>query len=123
MTIDYQVLCTYRYLISWQNHNFTKRDSWLEPQHPPGTPFRRRFLDSFAIFGPKRSPMAIVHVLLICANTIIIIGGSELAGGTKDVNNFKLLTRARALRVTGQSVFLGVNAFLLICEGLTIRQC
>ena len=38
----------------------------------------KRFLLSFAIFGPSRRPMAIIHNLLIGANAIIIAGEHRL---------------------------------------------
>lgn len=68
------VLSTYRFLISWQNHNTAAHDSWLEPRYPPGTPMYQRFLQSFTLFGPNRRPMAGMHNLLIGANAIIISG-------------------------------------------------
>src|ERR1700689_4631203 len=68
------VLCTYRFLISWQNHNFASHDSWLEPRFPPGTPWFKRLISSFTIIGPSRRPMSVMHNLLIAANAIIISG-------------------------------------------------
>ncbi|KIM37938.1 hypothetical protein M413DRAFT_448200, partial [Hebeloma cylindrosporum] len=117
------VLCTYRFLISWHNHNLASHDSWLEPRFPPGTPVFKRFLLSFALFGPNRRPMAVMHNLLIGANTIIITGGSLLAGGSNSVQDFhsNLLT-AKIMRTVGQSIFLAINTFLLYCILDTIRQ-
>jgi hypothetical protein len=84
----------------------------------------KRFLDSFALFGPKRRPMSIIHNLLIGANAIIISGGSQLAGGADNVQQFNSgLTRAKAMRAAGQGVFLSINIFLLYCITRAIRQC
>lgn len=110
------VLCTYRFLISWHYRNFESHDSWLEPRHPPGTPWFKRFADSFSIFGPKRSPMVIMHWFLIAANAIIISGGSQLAGGHDNVKDFDAnLSQAKIMRTVGQSIFLTINALLLVC--------
>ena len=143
------VICTYRFLISWQNDNLASHNSWLEPHFPPNTPMFRRFLLSFALFGPNRQPMAVIHNLLIGANTIIIagehrihpiifvfkyiyhfffffniyIGGSLLARGFNSEKDFNsnLLT-PKIMRTVGQSVFLSINAFLLYCILDTIHQ-
>jgi len=117
------VLCTYRFLISWHYSNNLSHDSWLEPKHPPGTPLFKRFIDSFAIFAKPLRPMAIIHNILIGANSIIISGGSLLAGGHTNVKDFNAnLHTAKVLRLTGQSIFLTINVFLLYCIANTIRQ-
>ena len=68
--------------------------------------------------------MSIIHNLLIAANSIIISGGSQLAGGAKTVQEFQSgLVRAKAMRVAGQSVFLSINVFLLYCIYDAIKQC
>jgi hypothetical protein len=118
------VLCTYRYLISWQNHNSASHSSWLEPKRFPGTPWYRRMLDSFTIFGPDRRPMSVVHYLLIVANAIIISGGSQITGGSETVADFKTnLSRAKAMRVAGQAIFLSMTVFLGYCLFDTIKTC
>jgi len=67
--------------------------------------------------------MAVMHNLLIGANSIIITGGSLLAGGSNSVQEFHSnLTTAKIMRVVGQSVFLSINVFLLYCITDTIRQ-
>jgi len=107
------VLCTYRFLISWQNHNTLKHNSWLEPRHPPGTPLSKKFLASVSLFSKPYQPMAIMHYWLIGANAIIISGGSMLAAGQNSYQeNYK---KARAMRVAGQSIFLAIHVFLLYC--------
>jgi hypothetical protein len=106
------VLCTYRFLISWQNHNTLQHDSWLEPRHPPGMSLSKRFLASLSFSKPYQ-PMSIMHYWLIGANAIIVAGGSLLAGGRQYFEqNF---SKARAMRVAGQSIFLAINVFLLYC--------
>jgi hypothetical protein len=118
------VICTYRFLISWQMENTPARDSWLEHKHPPGTPWFVRFRDSFALFGGKRHPMSIIHSCMIVANALIITGGSELAGIQSHPSQYtQILHRARVMRITGQSVFLAVTAFLLFAIVKTVRQC
>ncbi|KIM37935.1 hypothetical protein M413DRAFT_448197 [Hebeloma cylindrosporum] len=119
------VLCTYRFLISWHNHNLASHDSWLEPRFPPGTPAFKRFLLSFALFGPTRRPMAVMHNLLIGANAIIITGGNMVGGGSDSVEDFRTnpnLLTSKILRTVGQSIFLSINVFLLYCILDTIRQ-
>jgi hypothetical protein len=119
------VLCTYRFLIDWQCHNLACHDSWLERRQPPGTPWYKRFNDSMDLFGPKRRPMTLIHWLLIGANSIIIAGGSQLAGvsGSTDVAEVDAtLHRAKILRTVGQSVFLAINTFLLYCVLDSIRS-
>ena len=68
------VVCTYHFLIEWQNRNTASHNSWLKPDYPPGTPFFQRFVSSFIIIGPRRQPMSVIHNLLICANAILVAG-------------------------------------------------
>ncbi|KDQ53032.1 hypothetical protein JAAARDRAFT_80893 [Jaapia argillacea MUCL 33604] len=117
------ILCTYRFLISWQQHNFESHESWLERAYPEGTPCSQKFLDSFAIFGPRRRPMGVIHHFLACANTAFVTGCSMLAGGTHTVLKMHAATpTTKSLQIVGQSVFLAVNLFLLYCITSTIRQ-
>ena len=68
--------------------------------------------------------MNVIHVLLVVANSIIISGGSQIAGGAQTVFEFNTkLARAKIMRTTGQGIFLGMNAFLLFCIVDAIRQC
>lgn len=64
------VLCTYRFLISWQYHNLPEHNSWLEPRRPPGIPWYTRFFQSFSLLGSQRRPMSVIHSLLIVANAV-----------------------------------------------------
>ena len=118
------VFCTYRFLIEWQCHNLACRDSWLERRQPPGTPWYQRFSDSIDLFGRKRRPMTLIHWFLIGANTLIIVGGSQLAGasGSTDSDKAATLRSSKILRTIGQSVFLSINAFLLYCVLDSIRS-
>lgn len=54
------VVCTYHFLIEWQNQNTASHNSWLEPGYPPGTPLFQRFISSFIIIGHRRQPMSII---------------------------------------------------------------
>jgi hypothetical protein len=84
----------------------------------------QRFSGAFTLFGPNRRPMSIIHVLLIAANSIIIIGGSQLAGGLQSAQDFhNVITRAKAMRAAGQAIFLSVTVFLVYCIYDTIVQC
>jgi hypothetical protein len=117
------VLCAYRFLVSWQHHNTAMYDSWLEPRHPPGTPLLKKFLDSIWVFTRPVRPMTIIHNWLTVANAIIISGGSMLAGDRTNVRDFDAnVTTAKAMRVTGQAIFLSINVFLLYCLYDGIRQ-
>jgi hypothetical protein len=68
--------------------------------------------------------MSVIHNLLIGANSIIITGGSLLAGGASTARDFNPNeTAAKAMRLTGQAIFLSINAFLLYCLCDAIKQC
>ncbi|KZP03623.1 hypothetical protein FIBSPDRAFT_844783 [Athelia psychrophila] len=102
------VLSTFRFLISWQNHNTPTHDSWLEPPKSRNVPLLQR-------------PMSVIHYLLIAANAIIVAGGALLAGG--DAQKFQQeLPTSKGMRVTGQAVFFIINIFLLYCILRAIRQ-
>ncbi|PPQ97858.1 hypothetical protein CVT26_013027 [Gymnopilus dilepis] len=126
------VLCAFRFLISWHQHNLPNNESWLEPRQKKQTPAeRRQRLLIIAILGPLaiifywKQPMVIMHTLLIFANMAIIIGGSYLAGA--DFNNpeshdfQQRLNVAKITRTTGQSIFLACNFLLLFTILATIR--
>jgi hypothetical protein len=67
--------------------------------------------------------MAIIHNLLIEANTIIICSGSLVAGDRNSVLEFRAnYTKERAMRTTGQGIFLLINVYLLHCITDTIRN-
>jgi len=67
--------------------------------------------------------MAIIHNLLIGANAIIVAGGSLVAGGHNSVLEFRAnLTKEKAMRTTGQGIFLLINIYLLHCILDTIRN-
>lgn len=67
--------------------------------------------------------MSIIHNLLIGANTVIIVGGSTLAGSSDSVKDFNSnLLKAKILRTVGQGIFLAINVFLLYCVYHAIRQ-
>jgi hypothetical protein len=62
-----------------------------------------------------------MHNMLIAANSLIIVGGSLLAGDTVAEFNANIHT-ARAMRLSGQSIFLSINVFLLYCVFDAILQ-
>ncbi|KAK4703829.1 hypothetical protein P7C70_g2395, partial [Phenoliferia sp. Uapishka_3] len=70
------VLCTYRFLIVWQNDRLG--NSIIEPRVPSGTPW----LEKMKLL--RRSPIAGVHWVLVAANSIIISGGSLLSASLSD---------------------------------------
>lgn len=79
------VICTYRFLISWQNHNRFNQRSTLEPHFSSKKDKSKAAVRSFAIwpllwfFVPSRlreNPMIPVHNLLYIGNILIIAGGS-----------------------------------------------
>jgi hypothetical protein len=68
--------------------------------------------------------MSVIHYLLIVANAIIISGGSQITGGSETVADFKTnLSRAKAMRVTGQAIFLSMTVFLGYCVVDAIKTC
>ncbi|PPR00400.1 hypothetical protein CVT24_004478 [Panaeolus cyanescens] len=118
------VLCTFRFLISWHQHNLPSHESWLEPRQTDvsaAARWKRFFI--FLLLGPLaflfywREPAVIVHSFLILANAAIITGGSYLAGADfskpDDPDTIRRFDVAKIARTSGQSVFLAVN-FLLI---------
>ncbi|KAF7321165.1 hypothetical protein HMN09_00204700 [Mycena chlorophos] len=125
------VLCAFRFLISWHQHNLPSGESWLEPRDPPNTNKKRKVL-IFAFLGPLAflfyhdNPMVFFHSALILANVAIIVGGSYLAGADySEPNSPDTLNRIRVSKITrtaGQSVFLVGNALLLIFILVSIRN-
>ncbi|KAJ7450325.1 hypothetical protein B0H11DRAFT_2077803 [Mycena galericulata] len=125
------VLCAFRFLISWQQHNLASGQSWLEPPDPPNmNKFRRTlafiFLGPFAYFLYPRNPMVGFHSALVLANTAIVVGGSYLAGADYSELNSpdtkRRLLVSKITRTAGQSVFLAGNALLLFIILVTIRN-
>ncbi|KAJ7321701.1 hypothetical protein DFH08DRAFT_1033720 [Mycena albidolilacea] len=130
------VLCTFRFVISWHQHNLPGGVSWLEPRRGAGPILDQRartrrtlaflFLGPFALLMYRDNVMAAFHVLLILANTAIIVGGSFLAGADlvqfDSADTQRRLRISRSARTAGQSVFLGCNAALLIIILVTMRN-
>ncbi|KAL0955152.1 hypothetical protein HGRIS_004064 [Hohenbuehelia grisea] len=122
------VLCSYRFLISWQQDHFLSGESWLEPRVPKGTPLWKKLLGSFVVVTPgeKPRPMAFMHQLLIAANTMIVVGGSLLSGGSNSTADFGKdegnVRTARILRTAGQAIFLAINFVLLGAITHTMHQ-
>nr|GAT48811.1 predicted protein [Mycena chlorophos] len=125
------VLCAFRFLISWHQHNLPSGESWLEPRDPPNTNKKRKVL-IFAFLGPLAflfyhdNPMVFFHSALILANVAIIVGGSYLAGADySEPNSPDTLNRIRVSKITrtaGQAVFLVGNALLLIFILVSMRN-
>ncbi|KAF8156103.1 hypothetical protein B0H34DRAFT_716194 [Crassisporium funariophilum] len=126
------VLCAFRFLISWHQHNLPTHESWLEPREKDTSSkarWRRAIimfiLGPFAmIFFYRKQPMAIFHAALILANVAIVFGGSYLSGAdftqpdSRDTK--RRLNIAKATRTSGQSVFLACNFLLLFAIVATI---
>ncbi|KDR79600.1 hypothetical protein GALMADRAFT_265965 [Galerina marginata CBS 339.88] len=127
------VICAFRFLISWHQHNLPSHESWLEPRQVDHTPNARRkrvlkliMLGPFAIFFYWKQPMVVFHSVLVIANAAIIFGGSYLSGADFDHPETGDLQRrlniAKITRTTGQSVFLACNFLLLFAILATIRE-
>ncbi|TFK34401.1 hypothetical protein BDQ12DRAFT_669466 [Crucibulum laeve] len=127
------VLCAFRFLISWHQHNLPSHESWLEPREKDtsaGARWRKTLallvLGPFAVIFYWRERMAVLHFLLIFANAAIVVGGSYLAGADfTDVNGKDTQNRlniSKITRTTGQSVFLACNFILLLAILATIRN-
>ncbi|KAJ7065708.1 hypothetical protein C8F01DRAFT_751313 [Mycena amicta] len=127
------VLCTFRFIISWHQHNLPSGVSWLEPRRDKTiTPNKTRRILAFLFLGPfallfyRDNIMASFHILLVAANAIIITGGSYLVNA--DLSDFespdtqRKLKISRAMRTSGQAVFLACNAALLAIILATIRN-
>ncbi|KAF7343939.1 hypothetical protein MVEN_01682600 [Mycena venus] len=125
------VLCTFRFVISWHQHNLPSGESWLEPRDTASTNKVRKFL-VFLFLGPLAflvyhdNPMVFFHSALILANAAIVIGGSYLAGADYNDPNSpdtkRRLQISKITRTTGQSVFLAGNAMLLVIILVTMRN-
>jgi hypothetical protein len=125
------VLCTFRFVISWHQHNTPSGESWLEPRDKPGSNKRLKVL-VFLFLGPLAfivyhdNPMVFFHSVLILANAAIVVGGSYLAGADYSDPNLpdtkRRLQISKITRTAGQSVFLAGNAALLIIILVTIRN-
>lgn len=79
------VICSYRFLISWQCHNRYNQESTLEPTFKDRKEKGQAAVRSISvwpliwIFTPWRirhNPMIFVHNLLYVGNIVIIVGGS-----------------------------------------------
>ncbi|KAF7343954.1 hypothetical protein MVEN_01684400 [Mycena venus] len=134
------VLCAFRFLVSWHQHNLASGTSWLEPRETPPNananapkpPKKSRKLLVFIFLGPfalviyRNNPMVAIHSILVIANVAIIIGGSYLAGA--DYNDLTSADTQRRLQVSKitrtaeQGVFLACNAVLLFAILQTIRN-
>ncbi|KAJ7804111.1 hypothetical protein B0H14DRAFT_2527464 [Mycena olivaceomarginata] len=125
------VLCTFRFVISWHQHNTPSGESWLEPRDKPGSNKRLKVL-VFLFLGPLAfivyhdNPMVFFHSVLILANAAIVVGGSYLAGADYSDPNLpdtkRRLQISKITRTAGQSVFLAGNAALLIIILVTMRN-
>lgn len=81
------VLVGFRFLVSWQERNRFNQVAWLEPRLSKEERKKHArefyfFLPILYLFWPKRlkqNPMACVHVILIAANVLIVIGGSYVS--------------------------------------------
>ncbi|KAK6983811.1 hypothetical protein R3P38DRAFT_3112452 [Favolaschia claudopus] len=128
------VLCSFRFLISWHQHNLPSGESWLEPREPPGKPFLQKIREflTFLALGPlsylafRDNPMLFFHSALIIANAAIITGGSYLAGADytmpDDPETKQRLLVSMITRTAGQGVFLAGNVFLLGVILVTMRN-
>ncbi|KAJ6554299.1 hypothetical protein B0H19DRAFT_1153102 [Mycena capillaripes] len=125
------VLCTFRFVISWHQHNLASGESWLEPRDTANTNKVRKFL-VFLFLGPLAfivyhdNPMVFFHSALILANVAIVVGGSYLAGADYTQPNLpdtkRRLQISKITRTAGQSVFLTGNALLFIIILVTMRN-
>jgi hypothetical protein len=68
--------------------------------------------------------MSFIHNLLVIGNSLLITGGSMLAGGHSNVHQLNAnLVNEKVMRVVGQSIFLLVNVYLLYCIFRVIKEC
>ncbi|KAJ7205863.1 hypothetical protein B0H12DRAFT_453454 [Mycena haematopus] len=130
------VLCAFHFVVSWHQHNLPGGVSWLEPRRGAGPMLDRRaqaqrtlaflFLGPFALLFYPDNITASFHMTLVLANTAIIVGGSFLANANladfDSPDTQRRLHISRVSRTSGQSVFLGNNAFLLFVLVLTARN-
>ncbi|KAH8813483.1 hypothetical protein DL96DRAFT_520782 [Flagelloscypha sp. PMI_526] len=116
------VICAYRFLISWHQHNLPSKESFLEPRETDKSRTRRKIL-IMALIWPAapfiywRNFMVWMHTFLILANIAIVTGGSYLAGADYTQPDLpetrNRMQVSKITRVAGQSVFLACNFILL----------
>jgi apolipoprotein N-acyltransferase len=126
------VLCTFRFLVSWHEHNLPNQESWLEPRRKKDDKNKALKIVLSLFLGPiamvifQRNFMTIVHFLLILANAAIVVGGSYLAGADysnpTDPDTMRRMNVAKITRTAGQSVFLACNAALMVAMLITARN-
>jgi hypothetical protein len=125
-----QVLCGFRFLISWHQHNLPSHKSWLEPHEADKSSKARAqkvlallALGPFAAFFYKDT-MLFVHILLALANTSVVFGGGQLAGADyTHPDSPDTITRLRNGKIAGtigQSVFLVITCGLFLVIAGTI---
>lgn len=125
-----QVLCAYRFLVSWHQHNLPSRESWLEPRRDKAKESSTKkivagiFLGPFAFVLYPKDLMLAMHSVLIIANVLIVVGGSYLAGAmNKSADEQEQRQNiAKILRTVGQSIFLACNALFLAAILATIGK-
>jgi hypothetical protein len=125
----HQVLCAYRFLVSWHQHNLPSHESWLEPRRDKTKENASKkiaaiFMGPFAFLMYPKDIMITMHSVLIVANVLIVVGGSYLAGAMDETGSEleNKMNIAKILRTTGQSVFLACNALFLVALLVTIRK-
>ncbi|KIM76052.1 hypothetical protein PILCRDRAFT_826701 [Piloderma croceum F 1598] len=113
------ILGTYSFLISWQIHN-SASDSWLEPRFASGSPWYKQLFSSIITASSIRRPKSVVNFLSNIAHAMIFTGGTMVTR----INNTdqRNLASSKALRTTGQAIFLTINIFLILCIVNTIQQ-
>ncbi|KAJ7174873.1 hypothetical protein C8R46DRAFT_1081947 [Mycena filopes] len=131
------VLCTFRFLISWHEHNLPSGVSWLEPRRPTGPADQRAELQrrlTFLALGPfgvliyPGSVMLGFDTILLIANVVIVLGGSYLSRGVnghgtaspQEMQN--AMQVSRIMRTAGQAVFVACNVALLGFIVATVRN-
>lgn len=87
--------------------------SWLKPtKEQRKTKTVTGWFKKLSMKFPFKS---VFHLILIPANVLIIYGGSSTAGKTsEDLINDSSLTTSRALRATGQAVFLTLTIVVIV---------
>ncbi|KAJ6553601.1 hypothetical protein DFH09DRAFT_1166976 [Mycena vulgaris] len=100
------VLCTFRFVISWHQHNLASGQSWLEPRDDPNTNKLRKAL-VFVVLGPL---------------AFLVYRDNPMVADPNSADTHTRLQVSKITRTAGQSVFLAGNALLLIIILVTIRN-
>lgn len=103
------IMSAFTFIIQSQKHEYGH--SWIDESRPylSWVPFSKSFSGLF-------------HLLLIPANSLVIAGGTMLAG-VQDLDAVKdKVTASKAIRTTGQSIFLLMTLLVIVLASNALKK-